>query len=326
MHQDSFRELGRHYQPGEIIYRQGDGATQFFVVQHGEVTITRTTSCGQTLLVEPGEGEVFGIVSLFTAGQTRFSTATAKTEARILSIDAKTFIVRLHQDPSTAFRIIRHLSQRIFDLDHTLPEFNRTNGRALQETRRSLVQPNGRKLLNVHDFSVGHHFLIVEDEVEFFMLMREWLQEADEQFDDLFQFPSHKLTLATTFHEAETLLGQDKYDLILLDLHLSDSHGYEETFLRIQERAFDTPIIVFTGLDDNRKAIRAVEEGAQDYLIKGQVNKKIFIHSLYHALSRHKLMKSPSLPTTPADKENDRKHLFTLFDWSVCAEHRQVTC
>ncbi|MBF0262556.1 MAG: cyclic nucleotide-binding domain-containing protein, partial [Magnetococcales bacterium] len=53
---DAFRQMGRSYQAGEIIYRQGDLAEQFYVIQRGGVIITRETTTGQTLLVESGEG------------------------------------------------------------------------------------------------------------------------------------------------------------------------------------------------------------------------------------------------------------------------------
>lgn len=320
MFQNTSRQLGKPYQAGEIIYRQGDVADRFYVIQEGVVTITRETSTGRFLLVEPGEGEVFGVVSLFTAGQVRFSTARAKTDARILSIDAKTFIARLHQDPSTAFRVIRHLAQRIFDLDHMLPTFNRETSILPANTEPEGTLPQERKRLNVHDFSVGYHFLIVEDEKEFIALMRGWLQGNDEAAGQSFQLPSHTITQATTFQEATALLGQEKYDLILLDLNLNDSHGYEETFVRINTLAYDTPIIVFTGMDDDQQAVLAVEDGAQDYLIKGQVNRKQFLHAVHHALSRHRLLQKTSVPTEPSDSY-EQKWQFRLFDWSVSAAH-----
>ncbi|MEO5349869.1 MAG: cyclic nucleotide-binding domain-containing protein [Magnetococcus sp. YQC-3] len=321
------RELGRHYQAGEVIYRQGDPADRFYVIQQGRVSITRDTSSGRFLLVEPMEGEVFGVVSLFTAGQTRFSTARTLTEARILSVDARTFIARLHEDPSTAFRIVRHLAQRIFDLDHAPPiPLDGEGLYTFSEVAPAPLPTQERRRLKVHDFSVGYHFLVVEDEMEFFSLMRGWLQETEEPSGQVTRLPSHTLTHATTFQQANGLLGQDKYDLILLDLNLADSHGYDETFVRIHARAFDTPIIVFTGMDDDQQAVMAVDDGAQDYLIKGQVNKKTFLHAIYHALSRHRLQyKNDDKKKISRDK-NEHKYQFRIFDWSLSAEHRQQTC
>ncbi|MEO5334413.1 MAG: cyclic nucleotide-binding domain-containing protein [Magnetococcus sp. YQC-5] len=320
MHQDLLRKLGKEYKAGEIIYRQKDFADRFFVIQEGRIEITRETSNGQSLLVNAGDGEVFGIVSLFTDKQTRFSTARAVTNARILSVDAKVLIERLHQDPSIAFRIIRHLSQRIFDLDHRIPKMN---SRHILNSVVVADHIQERKLLNVHDFNVEHHFLIVEDEIEFFSLINGWLLDSDEEISKLvqLQLPSHKLTHATTFKHAERLLGQEKYDLILLDLNLPDSHGYDETFVRINEKSFDTPIIIFTGMDDYKKSMMAIASGAQDYLIKGQVNKKTFLRSICHALSRHKLIQQYVSEISIQTEKNHDTYLFTLFDWAVYTKH-----
>ncbi|MEO5347785.1 MAG: cyclic nucleotide-binding domain-containing protein [Magnetococcus sp. YQC-9] len=301
---ESFRQMGRTYAAGEIVYQQGDPAEQFYVIQQGRVVITRETATGQTLLVESGEGEVFGIVSLFLAGRRRFSTARAVTESIIMSVDAKIFMARLHQDPSIAFRVIRHLSQRIHDLDHALP-------------------PTQRRRLNVHDFTVGHHFLVVEDEIEFYSLIAAWLKLDDETRDSPCQLGSCKLTHAWSRQEAEQLLGQEKFDLILLDLNLSDSHGYDETFIRINETALDTPIIVFTGMDDDKQAVLAVEAGAQDYLIKGQVSRRAFHRAIRHALSRHDLFHKALTEPEIKPEDHSGKYSFHLFDWSVSAEHKK---
>ncbi len=138
----------------------------------------------------------------------------------------------------------------------------------------------------------GLNFLIVEDEAEFFAIINGWLANSVGVKDAPLQVPSLNLTHATTFREAETFLAQQKYDLILLDLNLADSHGYDETFVRMSQKNLDTPIIVFTGLDDDQKAIQAVDEGAQDYLIKGQVNKKMLVRSIRQALSRYRIMRT----------------------------------
>ncbi|MBF0418183.1 MAG: cyclic nucleotide-binding domain-containing protein [Magnetococcales bacterium] len=300
---DAFRHMGRTYQAGEIVYRQGDPAEQFYVIQSGRVVITRETPTGQTLLVESGDGEVFGIVSLFLAGRRRFSTARAAVESVIMSVDAKVFMTRLHQDPSIAFRVIRHLSQRIHDLDQALPTSRRAR-------------------LNVHDFSVGHHFLVVEDEIEFYSLITAWLRPDDASQESPCLLGSCNLTHAWNRHEAEQLLADEKFDLILLDLNLPDSHGYDETFVKIHDTSLDIPIIVFTGMDDDHQAVLAVEAGAQDYLIKGEVNRRAFHRAIRHALSRHDLYHK-SLTEAEVKPENHvERFSFNLFDWSVKAEHR----
>lgn len=80
-------------------------------------------------------------------------------------------------------------------------------------------------------------------------------------------------------------VGRGGIDLVLLDLILPDGQGLE-TFLRFRAEAPDTPVVVLTGLDDLRIATKAVEGGAQDYLVKGQVSGAVLTRSIRYALQR----------------------------------------
>ena len=79
-------------------------------------------------------------------------------------------------------------------------------------------------------------------------------------------------------------------DAILLDLSLPDSQGFD-TFLRLLTEASDLPIIVLTGIDDGTVATRAVQEGAQDYLVKGQVDGPLLSRSILYAIERKRTEK-----------------------------------
>ncbi|MBF0178934.1 MAG: cyclic nucleotide-binding domain-containing protein [Magnetococcales bacterium] len=297
------RGLGKRYRKGETIFRQGEPSHQFHIVQQGRVLMTRETPAGKTIRMEIGSGEIFGIASVFTANRVRFATASAMEDCRILGIDETLFISRLHQDPSIAFRIIRHLSQRLFDVGQGNHGCEKGGKRAVP-----------RRLLNVHDFSVGYHFLIVEDDPDLLTLIREWLDCAEGRASG--PTPLCRLTHAPTFQEASTRLAGDKYDLILLDLNLADSKGYQETFLRMRDLAFDTPIIVFTAMDDDRQALQAVEEGAQDYLVKGQVDQKQFMRAIRYALARHGTQRAAMEETEePSGDDGDRTFSVMLRNW-----------
>lgn len=74
-------------------------------------------------------------------------------------------------------------------------------------------------------------------------------------------------------------------DVILLDLTLPDSRG-RETFTRLHARATSIPIVVLSGLDDEALAIEAVRSGAQDYLVKGQVDGRMLGRILHYAMER----------------------------------------
>ena len=77
-------------------------------------------------------------------------------------------------------------------------------------------------------------------------------------------------------------------DVVLLDLSLPDSQGLD-TFARVQAQAPQVPVIVLTGLDDEALAIKAVREGAQDYLVKGQVDSHLLGRAIRYALERARL-------------------------------------
>ena len=83
-------------------------------------------------------------------------------------------------------------------------------------------------------------------------------------------------------------LARGGIDIVLLDLNLPDSHGLE-TFARIHAQAADTPIVVLTGEDDETLGASAVENGAQDYLVKQQVDGAKLARVLRYALARRRV-------------------------------------
>lgn len=74
-------------------------------------------------------------------------------------------------------------------------------------------------------------------------------------------------------------------DVILLDLTLPDSQGLE-TFLVMQANCGDVPVVVLTGYDDETIAMTAVKAGAEDYLVKGQVDDNLLVRSIRYAIER----------------------------------------
>jgi DNA-binding response OmpR family regulator len=79
-----------------------------------------------------------------------------------------------------------------------------------------------------------------------------------------------------------------KIDVIILDLTLPDSKGLD-TFLRLHDRALHTPIIVTSALDDEVLAVKAVQAGAQDYLVKGQFDINLLKRSILYSIERKRL-------------------------------------
>ena len=99
---------------------------------------------------------------------------------------------------------------------------------------------------------------------------------------------SFELTHYLRMGEAMIHLAKGGVDIILLDLGLPDAHGLD-TVRRAHEVAPNVPMIVLTGLDDETLAAAAMKEGAQDYLIKGQIENRALPRALRHAIERHRM-------------------------------------
>ncbi len=107
--------IGKIYKDTEIIVRQGEPGENMYVVQDGLVEIIRETDQGEIQLALRGKGEFFGEMAIFER-QARMATVRALGEARVLTIDKKNFLRRMHEDPSLAFHILETMSARIREL------------------------------------------------------------------------------------------------------------------------------------------------------------------------------------------------------------------
>ena len=108
--------LGKVYTNGEVITRQGEQGRSMFVVQSGEVEVVIDEGDRELRLSTLQKGDVFGEMALFT-GSPRSATVRAVGEARVLTVDRRGFLRRVHEDPSVAFRILQKLSERVALLD-----------------------------------------------------------------------------------------------------------------------------------------------------------------------------------------------------------------
>jgi CRP-like cAMP-binding protein/flavin-dependent dehydrogenase len=108
--------LGRVYEDGEVIVRQGEVGHCMYVVQAGQVEVVREAADGSGPLAELGKGEVFGEMALID-DEVRSATVRAKGRARVLTVDKHLFLKKIHEDPSLALRTLGRMSQRIREMD-----------------------------------------------------------------------------------------------------------------------------------------------------------------------------------------------------------------
>lgn len=116
--------LGKRYADGEVIVRQGDKGNCMFVIQQGEVDVLANTDDGELQLRTLGPDDFFGEMALFEEA-VRTATIRARGTARVLTVDKKSFLGGIHEDPSLAFRIVQTMSHRIRDLTERLARYEK---------------------------------------------------------------------------------------------------------------------------------------------------------------------------------------------------------
>jgi DNA-binding response OmpR family regulator len=121
--------------------------------------------------------------------------------------------------------------------------------------------------------------LLIEDNPGDARLIREMLAEVA-----ALRFELHHVE---RFADAMEALGKESFGVALLDLSLPDSQWFG-AFAQIRGRAPNLPIIVLTGLDDEKFAARAAQEGAADYLNKGTVTGVSLVASIGAAMKAGK--------------------------------------
>jgi len=111
--------LGRTYVDEECIIRQGEVGECMYVVQTGKVEVVREEDGVEVRLAVLEEGDFFGEMALFER-EVRSATVRAMGECQVLTVDKKTLLGRVQEDPSLAFNILRTMSNRIRKLNGEL--------------------------------------------------------------------------------------------------------------------------------------------------------------------------------------------------------------
>jgi diguanylate cyclase (GGDEF)-like protein/PAS domain S-box-containing protein len=148
--------------------------------------------------------------------------------------------------------------------------------------------------------------LLVEDNPGDARLLREMLNEAGAYKTEI----SHVETML----EAEKELRERAFNIVLLDLGLPDAQGLEAV-RRTHAVAPRVPLVVLTGLDDESLATRTLQEGAQDYLIKGQIETRGLLRALRYAIERKTLEEAFFV-----EKERAQVTLNCIGDAVVCTD------
>ena len=109
------------------------------------------------------------------------------------------------------------------------------------------------------------------------------------------EIPNHPYILKSTrtLSKGISLLKESIFDVVLADISLPDNDGLEN-IKKTKATSPDTPIILLTGLDDMDIASKAIQKGAQDYLVKGKISADLLVRSIKYAIERKKIEKKLS--------------------------------
>ena len=128
--------LGKLYADGEVVVRQGDTGDCMYTVQEGQLEVlAKQGDRGEVRIAVMEKGAIFGEMAIFEH-EVRSATVRALGPARVLTIDKKTFLRRVQEDPSLAFNLVRIMSQRIRKLSAQSGERRAGADRRRQQERR----------------------------------------------------------------------------------------------------------------------------------------------------------------------------------------------
>ncbi len=122
--------------------------------------------------------------------------------------------------------------------------------------------------------------LIVEDNLPDSILLQEYLSKIP--------FVKAEIIVAERLAHGVKLDSHNSPDLIFLDLNLPDSNGIE-TFITVGKHFPDATIIVLSGLEDMEVALQAIQSGADDYLVKGELDENLLAKTISYSIERKKI-------------------------------------
>jgi diguanylate cyclase (GGDEF)-like protein len=150
-----------------------------------------------------------------------------------------------------------------------------------------------------------YKLLLIEDDAEFSHNLQ--LRLSREKWRPM------NVRCAQTLQEAVHILQDEAFSIILLDITLPDCRGLD-TYQKIHRISNNTPIVILTGWDDNELALEAVRNGAEDYLVKSDVEGKTISRVLHHAIERNGIKKELAHVSCQLRETNLHLEKMTILD------------
>jgi CRP-like cAMP-binding protein len=106
-----FRKLGKYFQDGEVVFYQGDKNDDLYIIQEGNVELSQCNNKGIYRTLVLGKDDIFGVTSLSNCSS-KTATARALDIVRVIKLDKKQLVQRMHTDPALSFRILTQIIKR----------------------------------------------------------------------------------------------------------------------------------------------------------------------------------------------------------------------
>ena len=124
-------KLGKRYQPGDTLIKQGEVVDSMLVIQEGQVALMREQDGEEVFLGVRSSGEVLGENALFEK-EVHTANVRALSEVRVVTIDKDNFNLRIHDDPSLGYQLFKLSSRRIHELSQQVTMLNQEIDRLTQ--------------------------------------------------------------------------------------------------------------------------------------------------------------------------------------------------
>jgi len=169
---DLFARFGRTFEQGAVLFREDEPGDTMFVIQQGQVRITKTGREGLKTLAVLGAGEFFGEMAILNS-KPRTATAEALTPLRVLVIDAKTFGQMVVSNAEIAVRLITKLARRLDSanelievLMHRDPKARVILGLSRQAEMIGEAQPDGSVVVPIACAELAAEIGLTEEETD----------------------------------------------------------------------------------------------------------------------------------------------------------------
>ena len=121
--------MGKIYAKGQVVVKQGETGDCMFAIQSGHLEVLKEDGKDEVRVALLEQGDIFGEMAIFER-EVRSATVRALDEARVLTVDKKTFLRRIQEDPSIALNLVRMMSQRIRRLSSEVAKMRTERGDA----------------------------------------------------------------------------------------------------------------------------------------------------------------------------------------------------